>query len=194
MIKYSGNNVLLKLFQLIKTKFESLHKVATSGSYNDLSNIPETFPPETHEHTEYVKLSGKNQITGGDSASGAYVIYASAGYPINIIQGQVGIFFNSNGSSFKIAYADLTTLKPYKTYNGYEFVVDRNASWKAQFEQSIDNGITVYKVNNNGEKLNLPISGIADPTADNDAVNKAYVDTQIGDISTIIDSINGVVI
>lgn len=40
MIKYSANNVLNKVFQLVKSKFDSLAKVATSGSYNDLTDKP----------------------------------------------------------------------------------------------------------------------------------------------------------
>ena len=39
-MKVVGENALKKLITLIKTKFESLAKVATSGSYNDLSDKP----------------------------------------------------------------------------------------------------------------------------------------------------------
>ena len=39
-IKYSGTTVLTKIFQLIKAKFDTLSTVATSGSYNDLTDKP----------------------------------------------------------------------------------------------------------------------------------------------------------
>lgn len=39
-MKYTGSNGLSKIFQLIKSKFEGLAKVASSGSYNDLSDTP----------------------------------------------------------------------------------------------------------------------------------------------------------
>lgn len=40
-MKYSGQSTLTKIFQLIKSKFDSLATVATSGSYNDLIDKPE---------------------------------------------------------------------------------------------------------------------------------------------------------
>lgn len=40
MINYSGSTVLAKIFQLIKSKFDSLAKVARTGSYNDLKDKP----------------------------------------------------------------------------------------------------------------------------------------------------------
>lgn len=41
MINYSGSTVLAKIFQLIKSKFDSLAKVARTGSYNDLTDKPQ---------------------------------------------------------------------------------------------------------------------------------------------------------
>lgn len=35
----------------LKADSSSLHTIATSGSYSDLENIPETFAPSLHEHT-----------------------------------------------------------------------------------------------------------------------------------------------
>lgn len=40
MINYSGSTVLAKIFQLIKSKFDSLATVARTGSYNDLKDKP----------------------------------------------------------------------------------------------------------------------------------------------------------
>ena len=40
MINYSGSTVLAKIFQLIKSKFDSLATVASTGSYNDLTDKP----------------------------------------------------------------------------------------------------------------------------------------------------------
>lgn len=42
-----------------------------------------------------------------------------------------------------------------------------------------------------GGTMTGPITLSGDPTADNHAVNKAYVDGQIGDIAAVLDSING---
>lgn len=41
MINYSGSTVLAKIFQLIKSKFDSLATVARTGSYNDLKDKPD---------------------------------------------------------------------------------------------------------------------------------------------------------
>lgn len=41
MINYSGSTVLAKIFQLIKSKFDSLATVARTGSYNDLTDKPQ---------------------------------------------------------------------------------------------------------------------------------------------------------
>jgi hypothetical protein len=40
LVKYSGSSVLTKILQLIKSKFDSLATVATTGSYNDLIDKP----------------------------------------------------------------------------------------------------------------------------------------------------------
>lgn len=40
MIKYPGSNTLTKIFQLFKSKLDSLAAVATTGSYNDLLDKP----------------------------------------------------------------------------------------------------------------------------------------------------------
>lgn len=40
MIKYSGSNTITKMFQLFKSKLDSLAAVATTGSYNDLLDKP----------------------------------------------------------------------------------------------------------------------------------------------------------
>ena len=40
-MKYSGSSVITKIFQLIKSKFDGLAAVATSGSYNDLTDTPD---------------------------------------------------------------------------------------------------------------------------------------------------------
>lgn len=45
MINYSGSNVLVKIFQLIKSKFDSLATVASTGSYNDLTDKPNIGTP-----------------------------------------------------------------------------------------------------------------------------------------------------
>lgn len=41
MIKYPGSTALTKIFQLFKSKFDSLATVATTGSYNDLADTPD---------------------------------------------------------------------------------------------------------------------------------------------------------
>lgn len=41
MIKYPGDNSLAKIFQLIKSKFDGLAKVASTGSYKDLTDKPD---------------------------------------------------------------------------------------------------------------------------------------------------------
>lgn len=46
-----------------------------------------------------------------------------------------------------------------------------------------------------GEKFApIKVTGIATPTDPNDAVNKKYIDTLVGDINTVLDQINGEVV
>lgn len=40
-MKYSGSSVLTKIFQLVKNQFDGLATVATTGSYNDLTDKPQ---------------------------------------------------------------------------------------------------------------------------------------------------------
>lgn len=39
-MKYSGDNVITKIFQLIKSEFDKLSTVANTGDYGDLINTP----------------------------------------------------------------------------------------------------------------------------------------------------------
>ena len=64
-MKIFGDTAITKLLNLIKTKFNSLAKVATSGSYNDLSNRP-TIPTKVSELT-----NDKGFITASDNAATA---------------------------------------------------------------------------------------------------------------------------
>lgn len=68
------------IFGKIKKFFTDLKAVAFSGSYNDLGDVPATFPPEEHTH-EYVSKKGDTMtgaltttaITIGNRASGSAV-------------------------------------------------------------------------------------------------------------------------
>lgn len=64
-MKVVGENALKRLINLIKAKFDSLAKVATSGSYTDLSNKP-TVPTKVSELT-----NDKNFITASDNVATA---------------------------------------------------------------------------------------------------------------------------
>ena len=63
-MKVVGENALKKLITLIKTKFESLAKVATSGSYTDLSNKP-TIPSVGN---------GKITVKQGGTTKGTFTV------------------------------------------------------------------------------------------------------------------------
>ena len=63
-MKVVGENALEKLIKLIKAKFESLAKVATSGSYNDLSDKP-TIPSVGN---------GKITVKQGETTKGTFTV------------------------------------------------------------------------------------------------------------------------
>lgn len=73
-MKVVGENALKKLITLIKTKFESLAKVATSGSYNDLSDKP-TIPSVGN---------GKITIKQGGTIKGAFTVNQSGATAIEL--------------------------------------------------------------------------------------------------------------
>ena len=60
-MKILGNASLIKLFNLIKEKFNGLAKVATSGSYNDLKNRPTI--PTVGNGTITIKQAGASKGT-----------------------------------------------------------------------------------------------------------------------------------
>lgn len=73
-MKVVGENALKKLITLIKTKFESLAKVATSGSYNDLSDKP-TIPSVGN---------GRITIKQGGTIKGAFTVNQSGATAIEL--------------------------------------------------------------------------------------------------------------
>lgn len=73
-MKVVGENALKKLITLIKTKFESLAKVATSGSYNDLSDKP-TIPSVGN---------GRITIKQGGTIKGTFTVNQSGATAIEL--------------------------------------------------------------------------------------------------------------
>lgn len=82
-----------------------LHKVATSGSYNDLSNKPTTFPPSEHNHDDsYLKLTG-GTLTGPLNIKGN-----AASNPL-MIRGIVGSDGNGTVAELYLQYGANSALK-----------------------------------------------------------------------------------
>ena len=91
-MKVVGENALTKLLNLIKAKFDSLAKVATSGSYNDLSDKP-TIPSVGN---------GKITIKQGGTTKGTFTVNQSGATTIELTDTDTKNTAGSTDTSSKI--------------------------------------------------------------------------------------------
>lgn len=108
-----------KLISLIKAKFDSLAKVATSGSYNDLSDKP-TIPSvgngkitikqgETTKGTFTVNQSGATTIELTDTDTVTTVTTTGSGNAVTSITDDNGKLTVTKGSTFLTAHPTIST-------------------------------------------------------------------------------------
>ena len=108
-MKVVGENALEKLIKLIKAKFESLAKVATSGSYTDLSNKP-TVPTKISE-----LMNDKNFITASDNVATATKLKNAR--TIALSGGATGTATSFDGSAN--VTIPVTSINPESISDGY---------------------------------------------------------------------------
>ncbi len=77
----------------------SLHPIATSGSYEDLENVPSTFPPSAHNHDDAYEAKGFLTVADGDTVTATEVqtIFVAPGALSLDISGNPVIDFSSVG-------------------------------------------------------------------------------------------------
>lgn len=137
-MKVVGENALKKLITLIKTKFESLAKVATSGSYNDLSDKPTI--PSVGNGRITIKQGGTVKGTFTVNQSGATSIELTDATSIPFIAGtQTAATGSWTGTTSEISeLKDGQTIRYWLPYNG---------SGNATLNLTLSNGTTTGAIN-----------------------------------------------
>lgn len=166
MINYSGSTVLAKIFQLIKSKFDSLATVASTGSYNDLTDKPNigtsvraTIAIESDNVSSInipITVSDINNLTvylNGLllSPTTHYTATTSAitlvGYTVN--KGDIFTFVNSvgetgtslNASASQVLFSDTTSDNSYEDCVTVQDALIRASEFKSDIKKISVNGV-----------------------------------------------------
>lgn len=144
---------------------------ADSVEWSNVQNKPNTFPPSAHNHdTDYLKLSG-GTMTG----------------PINFSadQAQIGMDGTTAATKIKMGETETEILFDDKQNNlrnrvtvSKTGVVMKAGVTLADGAETPDTGVSVTINKTDGVKIPM----VADPTNDQDAANKKYVDQKIAAI------------
>lgn len=103
--------------------------------------------------------------------------------------GKMGIGLNGEGAVFALGKAD--DVNTGLSMSEYILLLQMGGD-------QISMGSPGFNLTNvdsiSGAINDMEITGLKDPTDDNDAANKAYVDGQVGNINSLLDSISGEVV
>lgn len=164
-----------------------LHKVATSGSYNDLSNKPTTFPPSEHNHDDsYLKLTG-GTLTGplnikGNAASNPLMIRGIVGSDGNGTVAELYLQYGAN-SALKLGNGGAHSISADGgTYSGKSASATKATQDSAgqQINTTYLKGLSISGKTITSTKGNGSTSTITLPTATNSADGDWYYFSSTG--------------